>query len=487
MSKVPQSSASGMRKRPKIEPSASKPAVECKLRLDLQSLYDEGTLADVRLNVVGTDPAGPAQSFSCHRAILAASSAYFKAIFTSNCRESGKSDVTLNDVDPGVFELIIRLCYGCPIVLDRTNVVGLMHAAEFYGIAQLRESCTAFFQQALPPAVYYELLDHAISIRCDRAHQLCIRALAKDFPTAMENPAFVRMSMDSLRAMLQDDALKVPAEEVVLQALVMWVERNLDVPAGCSGSSVAGGLGGENTYAREEVDELLHLVRWPWLSTAVLCSVQERYPCLACCAGFDRLLLQAFRFHALTQNERALMVLENVQFQPRSGMVLLGELLPEGLITDTTFVWNVRNFATLTQNDYSPEFTVNGHRWSIFMWPRRSCSQNGKEQTWVSLYLNSVDVSKRQVAQLPSYAFELTVKNYKDSSRSITREYEHAFDSTEVDWGLSRFVACSQVLDPSEGFLNMGNLTIVCAIHQMLEEEEPQANEHGVEADNLDT
>jgi hypothetical protein len=210
------------------------------------------------------------------------------------------------------------------------------------------------------------------------------------------------------------------------------------------------------------------------LSTSALCGVQERHPSLAACATLDRLLLQAFRFHALTAEQRAAIDSTDPQFQPRPGMVQLGPLLPDGLLTDMAFVWNVHNFGSLNvESLYSPPITVNGNRWSIYMWPRRKCPQPaGKETEWVSIYLNSVDVKNGDVEQLPSYAFELTVKNYKNSAASITREYEHAFDSLEVDWGLSRFVQCSSVMDPCEGFLNGGTLTIVCAIHQVIEEEE---------------
>lgn len=509
---IAHSSASGGRKRVKVDGGGAKPVAECKLRLDLQALYEDGSLSDVRLKV-GLGPGLQPRTFACHRAILAASSTYFKAIFTSSCKETGMGEVTLNDVDPSVLEEIVRLCYGGPVKLDRGNVVGLMQAAEFYGIADLRDACSCFFQQALSVEVYYELLDLAMTIQCDSAQQLCIRALAKDFSTAIDHAAFQRISVDSLRAMLQDDALSVPREEEVLRALVTWLEQphghgRTGRQAACGGESrqtrgqlqqqaqplpqpdgadgapppPAQGEGPQPTQqalappgrvAAQDIDELLQLVRWPWLSTSVLCTVQEAHACLRPSRTLDRLLLQAFRFHALPHAQRAELAAQGAQYQPRPGLVQLGELLPDGLITDMTFVWNVADFANLTvESLYSPPISVNGNRWSIFMWPRRRSPQNGKETEWVSIYLNSVDVKNGDVQKLPSCAFELTVKNYKSSSESITREYEHAFDSQEVDWGLSRFVQCSSVTDPAAGFLNGGTLTIICAVHQIPEDDD---------------
>lgn len=526
----------GRTKRLKTDAGVS---FECKLRLDLQALYEDGSLSDVRLKV-GLGPGLQSRTFSCHRAILAASSTYFKAIFTSSCKETGMGEVTLNDVDPCVFEQIVRLCYGGPVKLDKGNVVGLMQAAEFYGIADLRESCTAFFQQALSVEVYYELLDLAMTIHCDSAQQLCIRALAKDFSTAIDHAAFQQISVDSLKAMLEDEALSVPREEEVLRALVTWLEQpnsrarlqpraqqgveigreqqqprelgdaqegsctlpwqrdmQLEETAGKLDTGAGRAMPAQEpedaplllvpqSRARaQDLDELLQLVRWPWLSTGVLCSVQQAHPCLTACPALDRLLLQAFRFHALSPEQRAALAPESAQYQPRPGLVQLGELLPDGLITDMTFVWNVHNFAQLTvESLYSPPITVNGNRWSIFMWPRRRSPQNGKDTEWVSIYLNSVDVKNGDVQKLPSCAFELTVKNYKNPSASITREYEHAFDSIEVDWGLSRFVQCSSVTDPTAGFLNGGTLTIVCAVHQIPEDDDVtvRARAHSISA-----
>ncbi|KAG8467236.1 hypothetical protein KFE25_000552 [Diacronema lutheri] len=480
MAALAQSSTSGGRKRPKVDGASVKPVVECKLRLDLQALYEDGSLSDVRLHV-GLGPTPPSRTFACHRAILAASSTYFKAIFTSRCKETGMGDVTLQDVDPTVFEEIVRLCYGGPVRLDRTNVVRLMQSAEFYGISDLRDSCTAFFQQALSVEVYYELLDLAMTIRCDSAQQLCIRALAKDFSTAIDHAAFQRISGESLKAMLQDEALSVPREEEVLRALVTWLEQPAHGASASGAGADAEASAGDEPRARaaqstlqpHDLDELLQLVRWPWLSSRVLCAVQDDHPCLTHGRALDRLLLQALRFHALPAEQRAALAAESTQYQPRPGLVQLGELLPDGLMTDMTFVWNVHGFASLTcESIYSPPISVNGNRWSIFMWPRRRSPQNGKETEWVSIYLNSVDVKSGLVDKLPSCAFELTVKNYKSSSLSITREYEHAFDSQEVDWGLSRFVQCSSITDPAAGFLNGGTLTIVCAVHQIADEDD---------------
>ncbi|KAJ1621265.1 hypothetical protein T492DRAFT_1071711 [Pavlovales sp. CCMP2436] len=473
MTSVAQTSASGGRKRLKAADAGggAKPAFECKLRLDLQSLYEDGLLTDVQLTVC-LGAGHPSKTFLCHRAILAASSSYFKACFTS-CKEVGMGEVTLNDVDPSLFEDIVRLCYGGPITLSRANVVGLMHAATFYGIGDLRADCASFFQQPLEVAAYYELLDMSYSIRCPSAQQLCIRALAKDFSAAISDPAFPYISVESLKGMLEDPALSVPSEEEVLRALIIWVEHNL------SSTQQAQAQGSERQPAAVDVDELLQLVRWPWLSTAVLCGVQERHQCLASSPTLERMLLQAFRFHALPAEQRTALVQSGGCAAPRPGLVHLGELLPDGLITDMTFVWNVHNFSSLSvESLFSPPVTVNGNRWNILMWPRRRSAQNGKETEWVSLYLNSVDVKNGYVEQLPSCAFELTVKSYKTPSASITREYEHAFDANEVDWGLSRFVQYSSVMDPAAGFLNGGTLTIIVAIHQILDEDEdpPQAN-----------
>jgi hypothetical protein len=184
-----------------------------------------------------------------------------------------------------------------------------MHSAEFYGIHELRESCTAFFQQALSAEVYYELLDLAMSIRCERAQQLCIRALAKDFSTAIDHAAFSRISVESLKGVLQDEALCVANEEEVLRALVAWLEVNRPAKPAAAADR------GDPPAA--DVDALLKLVRWPWLSTSALCGVQERHPCLSERPSLDRLLLQAFRFHALGAEQRAAMASESTQYQPR--------------------------------------------------------------------------------------------------------------------------------------------------------------------------
>lgn len=461
-------SGSASRKRPKNgafdgAQDSGRPALECRLGLDFQGLLDDGTLSDVTLSVVGED-GSEVRSFDCHRVILAASSAYFRAIFTSDCRESTERIVKLTDVDAEALESIITLSYGATLTLSHTNAVSLLQAAEFYGISDLREKCTSFFRMPLSADAYYELLGLATNVRCETAQQLCIRALARDFAVACRHPSFLFMTLDCLQDMLKDDGLVAGQEEEVLAAVARWVE--------------AGGDAEESARRRsaDVLDDLLPLVRWPLMSTAVLGEAKDSYSCFAACTVLDTLLLQAFRFRAASAIRREAMTADaeadGAAFRLRAGMQPMEELLPAGLVTDMTFVWNIPGFTSINDESiYSPVALLNGFRWSLFLWPRRLCVHAGVEQEFLSIYLNSVDVKEGRTNRLPVVPFDLTLKNYKHSSLSITRQYEHAFDRHEVDWGLRKFISYEQVADPNEGFLNGGVLTIMCSIHPLREDE----------------
>lgn len=89
----------------------------------LESLWRDRKLCDVEIDASGE---GVVQA---HRVVLAAAIPYFRAMFTSNLRESQTHRVSIKDVGLRAMELIVRFAYTGRIEVDERNVCQLLLAA----------------------------------------------------------------------------------------------------------------------------------------------------------------------------------------------------------------------------------------------------------------------------------------------------------------------------------------------------------------------
>lgn len=65
------------------------------------------------------------------RAILAACSPYFRAMFTGELAESRQTEVTIRDIDETAMDLLIDFCYTSHIVVEEGNVQTLLPAGNW--------------------------------------------------------------------------------------------------------------------------------------------------------------------------------------------------------------------------------------------------------------------------------------------------------------------------------------------------------------------
>ena len=93
----------------------------------LKSMCESSELTDVCIIVDD-------RQFFCHRAVLAATSCYFRAMFTSGLAESRQSDVRLHEVDAESVAALIGYAYTGHIQITRHNVQNLMVTASLFQV-----------------------------------------------------------------------------------------------------------------------------------------------------------------------------------------------------------------------------------------------------------------------------------------------------------------------------------------------------------------
>jgi speckle-type POZ protein len=138
-----------------VDPSSL--AIDCSggLITHLVNLFDNMQFSDVNFNVSGRE-------FPAHKSILAARSQYFAAMFQHPMKENSTNQVKIEDIDPEVFDQLLRFIYTGRVPLDKleTMAADLFIAADKYLMDELKMKCENYLLSQMSPDNCVILLLH---------------------------------------------------------------------------------------------------------------------------------------------------------------------------------------------------------------------------------------------------------------------------------------------------------------------------------------
>ncbi|CAH0755531.1 unnamed protein product [Diatraea saccharalis] len=209
------------------EPAYDPPSAHPARLLDaLCRLRQDNTLCDVVIQAQAEGGAAPGPGVAAHRAVLAAASPYFLAMFTQ-FEERTQPTVTIQNIEPEALEAIIEYVY-TPESLEITedNVQSLLAGASLVQVWGVRAACCAFLAAALQP-------DNALGIRAFADHHACAdlahaaaRYIDAHAAQVLESEEFLALDTDVLCQLLDSDRITVPNEEVILDAVIRWMQHD---------------------------------------------------------------------------------------------------------------------------------------------------------------------------------------------------------------------------------------------------------------------
>jgi speckle-type POZ protein len=132
-------------------------AIDCSSGLIalLENLFDNMQFSDVNFNISGRE-------FPAHKNILAARSQYFAAMFKHPTKEQLTNQVKIDDIDPEVFDQLLRFIYTGRVPLDKlqTMAAGLLIAADKCLMDELKMKCENYLFSQMSPDNCVILLLH---------------------------------------------------------------------------------------------------------------------------------------------------------------------------------------------------------------------------------------------------------------------------------------------------------------------------------------
>ncbi|XP_060115195.1 kelch-like protein 21 [Heteronotia binoei] len=242
----------------------------------LAALRAERCLLDVTL------VAGSGREFGAHRAVLAAASGYFRAMFGGALREARAERVRLHGVEPECLALLLDFAYtGRVARLGPELAERLLRAADLLQFPAVKEACGAWLAARLEPATALEMQDFAETFACAplaaAAHRCVLRHAAAGSDGL--GAQLERLPLARLVSYLRDDALRVPKEEAAFALALRWVRA-------------------EPAARAALLPQLLAHVRLPFVRRFYLLAHVEGEPLVARSAACLRLVAEARLFQA---------------------------------------------------------------------------------------------------------------------------------------------------------------------------------------------
>lgn len=186
----------------------------------LQEYYDQEQLCDIILEVEN-------KTISCHRLVLACCSPYFKAMLTSNMKESRQKTIAIHDIDGHSLEALINFMYTSKILLTIDTVQKLLYASSLLQIEVVAEACCDFMKAHI-----------------DTSNCLALRAFAElhgrfelmtqvdkytqdHFMEILDQDDFRTITNTHLMAIIESSDILVESETQVYEAVMKWVKEDV--------------------------------------------------------------------------------------------------------------------------------------------------------------------------------------------------------------------------------------------------------------------
>ncbi|CAH8872425.1 unnamed protein product [Trichobilharzia szidati] len=185
----------------------------------LNELRCQGLFCDVVLQAGTT-------KIHAHRNVLAASSQYFHAMFTSPMTESRSPCVHFHGIEGSALTQLINFIYTNEISVNEENVQTLLPAANLLQLTAVRDICCEFLQSQLHPSNCLGIQKFADLHNCQNLLDFSRRFTEQHFGELLEqDDEFLKLDSDQLVELISSDRLAV-SEDQVFEAVLRWIAHN---------------------------------------------------------------------------------------------------------------------------------------------------------------------------------------------------------------------------------------------------------------------
>ena len=272
------------------------------------------------------------KQFYAHRNVLAASSPYFRAMFSSNMKEHLENKpVILENITAEIMEELLNFIYTGNIKITPFNVKDFVSASNYLLMTSLKETCVSFMNSMLNPSNCLGIEAAAFKFDCSALRNTAHRYVYDNFVAVSQTDEFKLLSAERLMECLASDDIRVEREEQVFEALMEWM--NYDVEA-----------------RRGYLKQLAQHIRFPLMSPYYLADHVETEDIVLSSPECTSLLLEAKNYHMLPDRRH---LIKGSRTKPRRSMGVISVIFAAGGIQGSSVTRDAYGYFP-TVNQWSP-------------------------------------------------------------------------------------------------------------------------------------
>ncbi|XP_016156821.1 PREDICTED: kelch repeat and BTB domain-containing protein 12 isoform X2 [Ficedula albicollis] len=235
----------------------------------VQRMKESAEIIDVVLVAEG-------EKFPCHRVVLAAFSAYFRAMFTCGLAECAQREVVLQDTCAESVAVLLHYMYSAELRLSSHNVQPVALTACFMQMEEVCSMCQKYMMDHMDASncvgIYYFASHIGAEDLCDQARKY----VYQHFAEVSLQEEILEVEFQQLMTLIKSDDLNISREESILDLVIRWVKHSRETRS-------------------EHLIELLKQVRLVLISPSFLVEARKRNTMILCNSECNDLFEEALK------------------------------------------------------------------------------------------------------------------------------------------------------------------------------------------------
>ncbi len=184
----------------------------------MKEFFQQETLSDVMLMAEG-------QSIPCHRLPLAAASEYFYNKVAVDNNALNYNLVEIEGVSFNALEVIVSYVYTGNIDITVENATDVIPACKMLKLTSAYDICERFMLDKVTAGNCIGLYKMAKTNEVQQLLAKTLDVMVDNFTDVVSGREFLTMSEPDVVEYIQNENLKIPNEDPVFEAIVLWVEH----------------------------------------------------------------------------------------------------------------------------------------------------------------------------------------------------------------------------------------------------------------------
>ena len=251
-----------------------------RLLQSLQSLQQTGTLCDLTLMTEN-------KPMRVHRAVMAASSDYFRALLTLDMKEKGQKVVTLKGVPFRGLNEIIKFAYSGKLHCSLDNISDLLLAATHLQLLDAINMCSKYLTSLTNTHNSVDMYAIAEQFNLSPLKERALALILNNFEDVAKREDFLSFSPNFFCDVLADNRLKCHSELWLFQLVLKWIQHN--------------------SHERSKyIFPLMSNIRFPLISPTEMVEMVMSEPLMKIDTQCLELILEANKYHMLPHRQPTL-------------------------------------------------------------------------------------------------------------------------------------------------------------------------------------